>query len=138
VATTDAGWAEASIIEGWKVEAAREPDLRDRRLLGHLTLTFANLAGCRAVWKRGLEGWAVIKSEYLEELREEVRTEARAEGEVEALRRAVLRQGQQRFGKAAGRKQKGQLRAVGDVAHLERILDQVRAATSWDDLLATP
>jgi hypothetical protein len=112
--------------------------LRDRQLLAHLTLTFANLAGCRADWKQGLEGWAMIKSEYLEELREEVRAEARAEGAADALRQAVLRQGGQRFGKAAGRKQKGQLRAVSDVAHLERILDRVMAATSWDDLLATP
>ncbi|HKI34889.1 MAG TPA: hypothetical protein VKA46_23730 [Gemmataceae bacterium] len=132
------GGAEAGIIEAWKVEAVEEPGERDRRLLAHLTLTFAALAQCRAAWQHKLEGWAVIKSDYLEELREEVRTLARAEGEAEALRRAVLRQGRQRFGKAAGRKQKGQLQAVTEVVRLERILDRIMAATSWEDLLATP
>jgi hypothetical protein len=85
----------------------------------------------------GSEEWAMSDPEpetsYLEELREEVR----AEGEAGALRRAVLRLGRHRFGTAAGRKQKAQLRAVTDVARLERILDRILAATSWADLLAT-
>jgi hypothetical protein len=136
------GGAEVGIIEAWKVEAAREPELRDRRLLAHLTLTFANLARCRAAWQAELEEWAMIKSEYLEELREAVRTEARAEGrtegQAEALRETVLQLGRQRFGKVAGRKQKAQLNALADVTHLERIRDRILAATSWDDLLATP
>ena len=69
-------------------------------------------------------------SQSSEELREEVR--------AEALREAVLRLGRQRFGKVAGRKQKTLLNAVTDVARLERILDRILAATSWEDLLATP
>jgi hypothetical protein len=75
----------------------------------------------------------VIKSEYLEELRDEVRTET----EMAALRKAVLRLGRLRFRKAAGRKHKGQLEAITDVAHLERIHDRLLDAASWEDLLTT-
>jgi hypothetical protein len=85
-----------------------------------------------------LEGFDVIKSPYLEELREKVRALARAEGQAEALHRAVLRLGRQRFHKTANRKQKGQLQAITDVAHLERIHDRILTATSWEDLLSTP
>lgn len=128
------GGAEPSIIGGWKRVAIREPRRRDRGILAPLTLNFAALAGCRAEWQRGLEGWAVLKSGYLEELREEVRSETRAE----TLREAVLRLGRQRFGKPAGRKQKAQLKAIADVARLERIHDRLLTAPSWDDLLDTP
>jgi hypothetical protein len=75
---------------------------------------------------------------YLEELREAVRAEAYAEGKAEMLRYSVLSLGRQRFGKAASRKQKTQLRAVTDLAHLERIRDRLLDADSWQDLLATP
>src|SRR5207237_89239 len=82
---------------------------RGRRSLAGLALTFADLAACRDVWEAALEGWAVIKSPYLEALREQVRAQARAEGEAKgqlrALRETVLRLGEHRFGKAAGRKQ---------------------------------
>jgi hypothetical protein len=99
-----------------------------------------NEYGERAAWQGRLKGWAVIKSDYLEELREEVRAEARAEGSLLRLRDTVLRQGRRRFGKAAGRKQKAQLQAITDVARLERIQDWLfdAVANSWEDLLATP
>ena len=95
------GGAEAGIIEGWKREAVVELHEADQGILAGLTLTFAAMAGSRTVWHRGLEGFDVIKSPYLEELREKVRTLARAEGRAEALREAILRLGRQRFGKAA-------------------------------------
>jgi hypothetical protein len=126
--------ADAGIIEGWTVEAGQLPSQRDHRILAHLTLTFAALARCRAAWQGRLEGWAVIKSDYLEELREDVRTEARAE----ALRDGVLSLGRVRFGKPASRRQKAQLHAVTDAAHLKRIHDSLLTAASWADLLAIP
>ncbi len=132
------GGADAGIIEGWKREALKEPFKDDQGILATLTRTFAALAGCRPVWQYGLEGWAVLKSEVLEELREEVRTEARAEGRVEELRETILRLGRQRFGKAASRKQKSQLSSVVDRSQLRRISDRLLAAASWDDLLTTP
>jgi hypothetical protein len=132
------GGADAGIIEGWKREVVVELSGTDQRLLAELTRTFAGLAGCRPVWQRGLEGWAVIKSEYLEELREAVRTEAKAEGRAEELRAAVLDLGRQRFGKAATRKQKARVQAIADLAHLQRIRNRLLIAPSWDDLLSTP
>jgi hypothetical protein len=136
------GGAEAGTVEGWEREALQELGDRDRQILTGLTLTFADLAGCRAEWERKLEGWNVLKSPYLEELREKARTEARAEGRTEgrteALREIVLRLGRQRFGKAANRKQKAQLEALTDPAHLQRVSERLLEASSWADLLATP
>ena len=66
--------ADPGIIDAWTIEAGKVPGQRDRRILAHLTLTFAALARRRAAWHDKLEGWAVIKSDYLEELREEVRS----------------------------------------------------------------
>jgi hypothetical protein len=140
------GGAEPSIIDGWKRVAARDLGEYDRGILAPMTLQFAALAKCRAEWQRGLEGWTMLKSEYLEELREEVRNEARAEGRVEgraegqaeALRVTIRSLGRQRFGKAASRKQKAQLEAITDPSRLERLRDRLLDATSWADLLATP
>jgi hypothetical protein len=132
------GGAEAGIIAAWQQEALQGLGERDRQILAGLTLTFADLAGCRAEWERGLEGWNVLKSPYLEELREKVRAEGRTEGRAEELRKLVLRLGRQRFGKAANRKQKAQLEALTDLAHLERIGDRLLTAASWADLLSTP
>jgi hypothetical protein len=128
------GGAAPSIIQAWKRIALRQPGEEDRRVLAWFTLIFAGLAGCRADWERDLEGWAMMKSEVLEELREAVR----AQGQLEALQEAVLRLGRHRFGRAANRKQKAQLEAVPDLEHMKRILDRVLDAVSWTDLLATP
>jgi hypothetical protein len=132
------GGTEPGIIQAWRVEAVKIGDKNFLGTLAGLTLTFARLADHQPVWQRGLEGIDVVKSPYLEELREQVRTLARSEGEVEGLRKAVSRLGRQRFGKAASRKQKGQLQTITDVAHLERLLDKIMTATSWQELLDTP
>jgi hypothetical protein len=136
------GGAEVGIIQGWVREARREPDQGEQGTLAGLALTFAWLAGNFAVWDRALEGFDVVKSPYLEQLREKVRAlahaEGLAEGEAEGLRRTALRQGRQRFGKAPTRKQEAQLQAITDVARLDRILDKIMTASSWKELLATP
>ncbi len=132
------GGAEAAIIEGWLREAVVGLPKRDQDILAGATLTFAAMTRELETWHRALEGFDVIKSPYLEELREKVRALARAEGRMQALREAILRLGRQRFTKAAGRKQKAQLTAIAEVGHLERIHDRLLTAASWDDLLATP
>ncbi len=132
------GGAELGIIEGWKREALKVSNKNDLGILAGLTLTFARLANNQRVWEHGLEGIDVVTSPYLEELREKVRVLARAEGRAEALRETVLQLGRQRFGKAAGRRQKTQLQGVTDMARLERLRNRILAAASWDDLLATP
>jgi hypothetical protein len=138
--------AEPGIIEAWQREAPRELKVTDQQILAGLTLTFAGLAGNLEVWGHALEGFAVIKSPYLEELREQVRTEAhaegraegRSEGQVESMRATILELGRQRFRKAASRTQRAKLNALGDLAHLERIRNRLLSAASWTDLLATP
>jgi hypothetical protein len=132
------GGGQTGIIEGWRAEAVKVGATDDLAILAGLTLTFARLADNQAVWERGLEGIDVIKSPYLEELREQVRTLARAEGQVEALHKAIFRLGRERFGTTGSRKAKARLTSVTDAAHLERIHGRLLAATSWDDLLATP
>jgi hypothetical protein len=122
-------------------KALAEPKESDQQILAGLTLTFAALAGKGEAWGRALEGFAVIKSPYLEELREKVRTEARSEGrsegQVEALRVTILELARQRFRRAATRNQRAKLGALTDLAHLERIRDRLLTAASWTDLLAT-
>ena len=132
------GGSAAAIIEGWKREALKEPVERDRRLLAHLTLTFARLGKRLPAWTHALEGWAVMKSEYLEELREDVRAEGREEGRREDRRESILLLGQQRFGKSATRKQKAELAAIEDLDRLLRIRSRLFEAATWADLLATP
>jgi len=107
-----------------------------------LTLTFSQLAGNRPVWEKGLEGWNVIKSPYLEELREQVRADAEAKGEVvgrlKSLRETLLELGRQKLNKLATKKQRSELEAITDLPRLERMRDRLFNATSWTDLLSTP
>src|SRR5262245_47746642 len=113
------GGGEADIIERWKREAARLPTERDRQALAGLTLTFSELARRDAVWNRALEGWTVIKSPFLEELREKVRIEAHAEGRtvgrLEEARSVLLRQGRKKFGRPPTKKQQAELNAITDL-----------------------
>ena len=62
------GEATAAIIAGWKRKASKEPNLRDRRLLAHLTLTFAKLAEGRL--KHRLFAWELLLQPSLRDSRE--------------------------------------------------------------------
>src|ERR1700678_779852 len=63
---------EPSIITAWRVAAERHlSDARAWAELGSLTLVFSTLAGCRAAWVRGLKGWNMKTSPYLDEIRAE-------------------------------------------------------------------
>ena len=64
------GGTDSGIIDEWKREAARLPDERERGNLAWLTLTFAELAGSAAEWRRGLRGWNVLKSPMWEAARD--------------------------------------------------------------------
>jgi hypothetical protein len=140
------GGAEAGMLASWRSAVMRWPDERERGIVAGLTLTFATLARNRPAWERGLEGFNVIKSPYLEELREAVRLDALAEGRAEgeakgratALHEVIVALGRQRFGKAASQKQRAELDALTDLPRLERMRDRLLTATSWSDLLATP
>jgi len=124
------GGEESAIIEGWKQNALRLPVERDRGILVTLTLTFATLVGNLALWNRELEGWNVITNPYLEEIRDEARTKL--------LLDTIARLGTQKFGKAPTKKQRTTLNSTHEIAKLERMIDRVLTASTWDDLLSTP
>jgi hypothetical protein len=126
------GGAEPGIIQGWRHEAAKEPDALDRANLGGLTLVFATLGRCRPAWDKGLKGWNVQTSPFLDQFR----AEGRAEGHLEALRETLLRQGRKKFGKGPTRKQQAQLTALTDRATLERLSERLLDVSTWAELLA--
>ncbi len=124
------GGDESAIISNWLREARRLSDQRDRADLGSLTLLFATLAGCRPAWNhglRGLRGWNMKTSPFLDEIR--------AEGRAEGIRDLVYRQGRQKFGKAPTRKQQKALEAITDLARLEALAGRLLDAGSWGELL---
>src|SRR5207253_2489232 len=85
---------EVPIIAQWLEEAERFfTDARDRADLGTLTLTFAALAQSGLVWRRGLRGWNMKTSPFLDE----IRAEGRVEGRVEGVRATMLRLGREKF-----------------------------------------
>ena len=58
-------------------------------------------------------------------------------GRVEECHRVLLRQGRSRFG-AADAASETALRAIEDIDRLERMVDAVMTAQSWQELLAIP
>jgi Domain of unknown function (DUF4351) len=127
------GGGESAIIMNWKLQVeSRLVDERDRANLGSIALVFATLAGCRPAWERGLKGWNMQTSPYLDEIRAQGREEGRAEG----ARALVLRLGQQKFGRAPAKKQQKQLESIADLAELEALAERLRDSDSWADLLA--
>jgi hypothetical protein len=126
------GGGTSGIMGPWRAAAeSLLTDAGDRADLGALTLTFATLAGCRAVWDRGLRGWNMQTSP----LWDEIRAEGRVEGRVEGMRTAVLLQGRNKFGKGPTRKQQKALEAITDLGQLEGLLGRVLDVDSWAELL---
>ncbi len=58
------------------------------------------------------------------------------QGELKAVRRLVLRHGARKLG-TPGKKVKAAIQGLEDLPRLERILDAVPAADTWDEVLAT-
>lgn len=58
------------------------------------------------------------------------------QGELKAVRRLVLRHGGRKLG-TPGKKVKAAIQELEDLPRLERILDAVPTAASWDEVLAT-
>jgi hypothetical protein len=126
------GGGEAAIIAAWLAAANRRlTDEHHRADLGSLVLVLATLAGCRTVWERGIRGWKMKTSPFLDEIRAEGREEGRAEG-AQAL---VLHQGREKFGKAPTKKQRRALESITDLADLEALGQRLLHVHSWDELL---
>ncbi len=120
-----AGGDDPTLIDRWKAAAEAEPDTRRRAEFRGLALVFAEKAGCDMVWEQKLAGWNVEESKVVN----------RWIAEAEA--RVLLRLGAQRFG-VPPENTETVIRAIKDPARMERMLDRVRTATDWADLLATP
>jgi hypothetical protein len=119
---------ESSIIAAWREAAARQvTNTRDRADLGSLALVLSTLAGCRADWERGLKGWNMKTSPFLDE----IRAEGREEGQLALL----LRQGRHKFGAAPSKKQQKALRALADLGRLEALAERLLDVDSWAELL---
>lgn len=59
------------------------------------------------------------------------------EGAVEQTQKILLRQGRKRFGEPGATTQAA-LQAISDLSRLERLIDRVLDAASWQELLQTP
>jgi hypothetical protein len=123
---------ESAIIVAWRDAAERHvADARDRADLGSLALVLANLAGCRTEWQRGLRGWNMETSPFLDE----IRAESREEGRVEEVRTLLVRQGRRKFGTAPNRKHQKALKALNDLEQLEALAERLVDVDSWAELL---
>jgi hypothetical protein len=122
------GREEPGIIQRWLQVAGQEPDARRRADLG-LALTFAELAGCRHVWKDALKEWNMRESITIKEWQRE----ARVEGQVAFLVRVLKK----KFGKVpdevanaiASETDLDKLDAWSDVAALVGALEDFRQQT---------
>src|SRR5262249_32512699 len=77
------GGDDPALIAAWKAAAAGEPEGRRRANFAQLAITLAAAAGREDVWEKGLEGWEMETSSYLDKIRAAVDAKARAEGLVE-------------------------------------------------------
>jgi hypothetical protein len=67
--------SDPAVIAQWMELAGQEPDARRRAELGSDLLVFAEKSADPDAWKRALEGWAMVKSQWLEQNRQEGRKE---------------------------------------------------------------
>lgn len=130
------GGDNADLIDRWKVLAEAEPNPRRKGELGGLALVFAEKTGCRELWEQKLEGWNVEESTIVnrwiargEEIGKEISI-------LEEARATILKLGTKRFGPPA-QEVRDTVLGLADRGRLERIIDRIFDATSWDDLLGT-
>jgi hypothetical protein len=113
-----AGGGGEPVIRRWReVVAAAIPDRRARGNLAGIALVFADLAGCRGEWKRGLEGFEMTESQVVNEWIHQ----GEAKGRVEAARQFVLDVLEVRFPRLAPE----------DVKQLIRQQDSLEVLQDW-------
>lgn len=112
------GGDKASIIQKWKTLALLEPDERRRDEYAGLARVFADLAKRGHIWRKGLEGWNMRRSESVMEWQ----AEATAEAVVKILRL--------RFGSDLPTELEQRIRATTDREKLDRWLEAAVKARS--------
>jgi hypothetical protein len=80
------GGGEPGIIQRWLQVAGQEPDAKRRADLG-LAETFAELAGCRQVWKDALKEWNMRESVTIKEWQREAVVEDKCDTVLRLVRR---------------------------------------------------
>jgi hypothetical protein len=104
---------------------------RHRTDYGGLALVFAELAGCREIWKQALEGWSVEQSQQVLEWQAEARkqgkaegiTEGEAKGIAEGIAESVLRLLERRFAKPVPPDVAAKIRATTNLGQLDQWFD---------------
>jgi flagellar biosynthesis/type III secretory pathway protein FliH len=79
--------------------------------------------------------WA--ERHYTEEGVKKGHKEGLAEGQVVALKKALLRQGRQKFGQTSPDAE-ASLLALTDLERLERLMERIMQVNTWQELLDTP
>jgi hypothetical protein len=77
---------------------------------------------------------SVTYQTILREGKAEAWDEWKLEGKIEEAKRILLRQGRKRFGQPKA-SVKAQVESLADLRRLERLIDRVLDAKSWDDLI---
>jgi hypothetical protein len=93
-----------------------------------LTLVFADLTGCRAVWKEALEGWNVQVSQQVLEWQDK----ARQEGETTQAQADLMRILELRFGSPMPTDLASEIAAERDLDVLSRWLDATITSPGLD------
>jgi hypothetical protein len=92
------GGNEPGIIDKWKLVADQEHDEERRADSRAIVIVFAELTGCAAIWKSGLEGWNMRESTIVSEWMAEGEAKGIAKGIAEARRSDLVEVLGQRFG----------------------------------------
>jgi hypothetical protein len=121
------GGAESGIIQEWLRVAEGETDESLRADYGALAVVFAELTGCRDVWRQGLEEWNVQRSQQVLEWQQEARDKAR----LETRREDVLRLLRLRF-QSVPEDLAVAVAGMTDLAELSRWFDLAATAGSLD------
>jgi hypothetical protein len=123
-----AGADTAEVVREWRRLVEALMDEHQRAEYAGVALMFAELAGCLAVWKTGLEGWNVKTSQLVEEWK--------AEGDLRTSRGKLLRALQVRFGPDLPVDLQQAVAGQHDLATLDRWFDLALTAASLDHFRA--
>lgn len=123
-----AGGGDEATVAAWVRLASLEPNEQKRLDWGGLVKVFADRVGCLGVWSKALEGWAVWKSQVIEEWR--------TEGRVEAKRERILRLLELRFPGQVAEDLSRRISAESEGQKLDRWFDLAATAPSIDPIRA--
>jgi hypothetical protein len=126
---------EAPTVEHWRRLAEGEADSRWKASYGAHALIFAEKSVDPEVWSKALEGWGMIKSQFLEAHRTEARNQGRAEGAIEATRQMLSRTIARRFPQANWDAVRSRIDDTAEEATLQTWFDLALTASSPEEVM---